>query len=177
MISTIVTIKLDTPDNITWYRSCAQFVSLHNLQNLLCNLARVRIRFWNCTAHFANCADSQIAYNIDIQGGPKKLAPTDLSIHRFICKKSTVILHVHQLRNDSILYQVVCAASSIKYSMVPDSRYSDASVIAKYTDTHSNWRHTLHHTWNIWSTEYLIPTGACSHLPQWLVRHSTLTKK
>ena len=32
-------------------------------------------------------------------------------------KKSTVILHVHKVRNDSILYQVVCAASSLKYSM------------------------------------------------------------
>ena len=40
--------------------------------------------------------------------GWAKKAPTDLSINRFTRKKSTVILHVHQLRNDSILYQVVC---------------------------------------------------------------------
>jgi len=44
-------------------------------------------------------------------------------------KKSTVILHVHELRNDSILYQVLCTAYSIKYSMVLSNRYSDTSVV------------------------------------------------
>ena len=38
-------------------------------------------------------------------------------------------MHVHQLGNDSILYQVVCAVCSIKYSMVVSSRYSDVSVV------------------------------------------------
>ena len=47
-------------------------------------------------------------------------------------KKSAVILRVHQLRNDIILYKVVCAASSIKYSMVLTIRYSDASVVHLY---------------------------------------------
>jgi len=40
----------------------------------------------------------------------------------------------------------LCVGSSIKYSMVLGSRYPDASVVVKYT--HSNWRHTLHHTQN-----------------------------
>ena len=38
-------------------------------------------------------------------------------------------MHVHELRNDSILCQVVCAASGNKYSMVLSSRYLDASVV------------------------------------------------
>ena len=67
-----------------------------------------------------------------IQGGPKKYAFTDLSINRFIRKKSTVILDVHELRNDSILYQVLCTASSIKYSMVSitDTRMRRSSTRA-----------------------------------------------
>ena len=68
---------------------------------------------------------------IHVYGVGQKVNPIDLSRNRFIPKKSTVILQIHQLRNDSILYQVVCTASSIKYSMVLSSRYSDASVVAK----------------------------------------------
>ena len=64
-----------------------------------------------------------------IQDVAKKLAPTDLSINCFMHKKSTVILHVHQLGNDSILYQVVCAVCSIKYSMVLSNKYSDVSFV------------------------------------------------
>jgi len=68
-----------------------------------------------------------------------------------IHKKKTVIFYVHQLQNNSILYQVVCAALSIKYSMVLSSRYSDASVVCygnkhRCSSSHSNWRHTLRHT-------------------------------
>ena len=53
----------------------------------------------------------------------QKVSPSDLS-NQYIASyvKSTVILHVHQLGNDSILYQVVCAVCSIKYSMVLSSR-------------------------------------------------------
>jgi len=43
-----------------------------------------------------------------VQGGPKSKPPTDLAINRFTCTKSSAILHVHQLGNDSILYQVAC---------------------------------------------------------------------
>jgi len=61
-----------------------------------------------------------------VQGGPNSKSLTDLSINRFIRKKGTVILHVHQLGNDRILYQVVCAASSIKCSMIFSSRIEAA---------------------------------------------------
>jgi len=67
-----------------------------------------------------------------IQDGPKS-NPLQIYINKSLHmqeKHCSVILHIHQLRNDSILYQVVCAASSVKYSMVLSSR--NVSVVYPY---------------------------------------------
>jgi len=65
-------------------------------------------------------------------GHKQRLGPTDLSLNRFIRKKSTVVLHVHQLRNYSILYQVVCNFAlllvlNILWSSIVDTRMRRSS--------------------------------------------------
>jgi len=63
----------------------------------------------------------------------KSKPPTDLSINRFIHKKSTDILHVHELRNDSTLYQVLCAAAivlNILWFLVTNTQMRRSSIKA-----------------------------------------------
>ena len=72
----------------------------------------------------------------------KKVSPTDLSINYFMRKKSTVILHVHKVRNDSILYQVVCAASSLKYSMDTRMHQSPTRAISLHQVIKYRTQHT-----------------------------------